>query len=692
MEKIYSAEEIAAQRIKDKAELEELWSNLAEEAGGGERGKAIADAFKKLYTLYTPGLADWFSKLYDPEAGGYYATTSGHDTEGYGPDVEATIQSLRFIESSGMLRHVGDLTEALPEGMAERIVRFVKSLQNENGYFYHPQWSFNDVHYNLSRRGRDLGFAIGILEWFGASPTYDAPNGKAGDGIGADGKPIAYCSASCKTEDDSIIGGADTAKSADSPVAPNKKAPPYPEYLENRETFERYLDTIEIRTRSYWWGNQLNATYGQIKARAEALAAEGADYNFCDMLINWLNERIDPNTGYWGEAVNMAGSNGFFKIITIYNMWGYPYPMPERVTESILTNIMGDELPSGNCCSVYNLWCAIGSIKRNVRKTCSKALCDKVISRIDEILRDRGAEAILNTYKKMAPFRKGEVFSGQYEGCGGSQQSLYVGLNHNYGVLEGNVDATCICSTGLTRTMFTAFELERVPMLGLADWMVYKNNLLTYGPAKKTRTLNPEISFSDEFVPNVVAPFGDGTAEIKDGKLSGTLCPGGGFRLMQTARICKGDYRLFEADISFSSLKGDKTVLVTAFTGGSELRGSGFFTLKFGDGKLTCENKKWDVGFSSVHKLADNKVRLRIELYLNERRQRANPQRLSSAGRIYINGVYAGEYVNDDGTEYAYPSGINLNNETLILITGFGNTTATAELSGYRFSYHTEEK
>ena len=691
--RIFTKAEIDKQREIDREELSLLWDKLESEAGE-ENGEAIKEAFKKLYTLYSPGLADWFSKLYDPEVGGYYATTSGHDTEGFGPDVEATIQSLRFIEQSGMIRKIGDasILTALPDDMKAAIVRFTKGLQHENGYFYHPQWTFNDVHYNLSRRGRDLGFATGILNWFGAKPTYDAPNGTAGDGLDAYGKPVgaasrdvcANCGGSTETAtavSDKEKGGSEGAK---------KKTASYPEYLENRQTFEKYLDGFELRTRSYWYGNQLNATHSQIKARAEALLAEGADYDLCELLINKLNAEIDPNTGYWGAEAKMAGSNGFFKIITLYNLWGYPYPMPERVTESILSSIMGDEIPDGNCCSVYNLWCAVSSIKRNVRKTCSAEVRDRVITRINDILRERGAEAILNTYKKMAPFRKGDVFSGQYVGCGGSQQTLYVGLNSNYGVTEGNVDATCICSTGLIRCMFDAFEFERVPMLSLADWMVYRNNLLTYGGAKKIRVLDPELSFSASFIPNVTGAFGEGSAEIEDGVFTGRICEDGGFRLAQTARIPKGDYKLFEADLAISELTGDKTVLVSTFVGGSEIRGSGFFTMKFGEGEVTLENRKWEKGFISTHKLSGDSLKLRVELYLANKAQKAAPGTLSSAARVFVNGELAGEYVNDDGTEKAYPSGININNENLLLFTGYGNTCAKISLRGYRFSYYTE--
>ena len=45
-----------------------------------------------------------------------------------------------------------------------------------------------------------------------------------------------------------------------------------------------------------------------VEAIAEALKAEGCDYSLCDTLIDWLNERIDPNTGYWSPMTLSAHS------------------------------------------------------------------------------------------------------------------------------------------------------------------------------------------------------------------------------------------------------------------------------------------------------------------------------------------------------------------------------------------------
>ena len=673
MDHIYTREEILAQRELDKINKEKEWAQLAEEAGGGERGEGIKEAFKQLYTLYKPTLAEWFAKLYDPAVGGYYSTTSGHDTEGFGPDVEVTVQSLRFIESSGMLRDVGSLNESLPEGMCEAMLKFAKRLQHENGYFYHPQWTFDDVHYNLARRGRDLGWATNLIFIMGGQPTYDTPNGRKGDGLDADGNPVK-----------------NFAGSATDPDAKPAAATNYPEYLENKETFLKYLSTLPIREQSYGIGNQLNATYAQINARAVALLAEGADYDLREVLISWLNERIDPNTGYWGEFTNLAGTNGFFKIITIYNSWGYVYPMPEKATESVLLGIMGDEIAAGNCCSIYNLWSAICSIKGNVKLNPDEAVRERVLAAINEVLRNKGAEAILNTYKKMIPYQKRDCeFSHSYTSCGGSQQGLYTGLNPTYGVLEGNVDATCICSTGLTRTMFEAFGFNRVSLLMKADWMNYKNILMTYGPAKKIIVQDPLVKFEDGKIPAFITPSFETKLSASDGKLTFKATKDGrGFYLLPTARIPKGDFLLFEADISISDVSGEGKFTFDNRTGSTKnCERTTFFDFTVKDGMISFLSDKWEVGFKADNAARADGFKLRVEISLVEAPRLDGANKKCTAMDVYADGKHFGRVVNNDGRDPAFPSGHTIGTTTRVFFGAMEGTEATVTVKNLRHSY-----
>ena len=78
------------------------------------------------------------------------------------------------------------IEDELPDFMKERLVNWLKPLQDPNGYFYHPQWSRAASDAQLSRLGRDVNNAVAMLGWCGAKPTYMTPTGVAGDGLLAD--------------------------------------------------------------------------------------------------------------------------------------------------------------------------------------------------------------------------------------------------------------------------------------------------------------------------------------------------------------------------------------------------------------------------------------------------------------------------------------------------------------------------
>ena len=101
-------------------------------------------------------------------------------------------------------------------------------------------------------------------------------------------------------------------------------------------------------------------------ARDKAMGWLGTEKSLTKGLIDWLNEKIDPETGYWAHDKSFNGTNGYFKIIVIYNAWGYAYPAIEKAIDSVLAGILGDQPSLYNICEVYNLWSALISSKQNV--------------------------------------------------------------------------------------------------------------------------------------------------------------------------------------------------------------------------------------------------------------------------------------------------------------------------------------
>ena len=141
------------------------WRRLADAAS-----VAVAEAVEELYGLYDSELAAWFASLYDARVGGFYYSESARDNDRVTfqdkeydllPDIESTLQALGFVKTSGIAEgYSNPYREFLPEWMQKRTLAFAMSLEDPDGYFYHPQWGKN---ISVSRRGRDLGSGRGVI-------------------------------------------------------------------------------------------------------------------------------------------------------------------------------------------------------------------------------------------------------------------------------------------------------------------------------------------------------------------------------------------------------------------------------------------------------------------------------------------------------------------------------------------------
>ena len=546
---------IAIQEELDNQILVDAWNTL-EAAIGTE----ATDAMRKVYSMYGKDLAGWVASLYDPGTGGFYASAGGRDGVEFGPDVQCTVQLLRFIESSGMVNNIeGGAINYIPEFMQQQMIYFGKSLQDPgNGYFYHPQWgkALTDTH--LSRRGRDLGWATDLLSTFGSDPAYDAPNGRQGDGITADeywqslvdsGEalgPKPYPSTETPTIYDIKSGdevteplGSDAAKAVSKIIAVDSaedaEVDSSTAYLKSYTAFIDYLLVTVgpgLDSNPYSAGNNLNATYSQIASWSSTLVKEQGVYSYTegdeltstnaavalkqlranadndssndlsiadvykffdgrnlkDMTIALLNEKINPEIGLWGvvSTKNPTGTeflftNGYFKIITLYNSWRYPYPAEyiDDAANALMTGLMGDEPSTGNICEVYNVWTAISSTKSNLDYLADSALRDSVSASIDKILEEGTAAALLNTYEKVKGYKKYDGgFAHGYNQGTANHQGLPVGQS---ALNQSDVDATCIGSTGLTNAIFRALDLIdiKVPLLTESDFMKMIETFMT---------------------------------------------------------------------------------------------------------------------------------------------------------------------------------------------------------------------
>ena len=470
-----------AGREYDGSWREPYWQRLYEEAGADERAADIVEAFKELYTMYTDDLVEWYANLYDPHIGGYYCTTSGKENEGFTPDIESSVQAVNFVEGCGMIDHLGrDWTTAFPEEFKKGLLRFATRMQEPNGYFYHLLKTREEGDRYASRLGRDLGWCTGVMKRLGASPTYDTPNNMKGNGIDAWGNPVKI---------EKSRAAADKAE-----ASAEEKTPPYADYLENDKTFIEYLnEKVKMVESPYSAGNLLNATCGQIGARDNVLQEQGAGYSLRKILVDWLNERINPETGLWGypseerpKGTEFLYTNGLFKVLPLYNGWGYPYPYPERAVESVLEGILGDEPSTANICEVYNLWSALIAVKANVIKCHPAETRDKILAVIDETMKNKGAAAIRNTYVKQSGYQMPDgAFAHNVNRClKGHQGDIRVGL----GLEEGDVDAIGKATNGIISNVCQAFGFTKVPIYSQREWEIYLNIIKNAKPVIKENT------------------------------------------------------------------------------------------------------------------------------------------------------------------------------------------------------------
>jgi hypothetical protein len=414
-------------------------------------GEAIAEAMRDLYTLYDDSMIDWFAALYCHEIGGYYYSNSGRDNEGFLPDIESTAQALRFIDQSGLKGDKKNFSEVIPEWMGKDIARYIKGLQDPNGFFYHPQWTREHTDSKLSRKARDLGNGLHVLSCLGYKPTYDTPSGEKGDGLDFYGNPIAKVQ----------------TVTSDGKVEERAPETAIPDNLKNKAAFLDYLDSLDIKNNSYSVGNTLTAQKRQIMYRDEVLRSEGADYSLCDILIKWLNDNQNKENGLWDETVNYHAVNGLMKITGVYGAFGVLMPNAETAVNKAIAAMGTDEIPNAVTC-VYNTWFAAERVLRHMRTLGTEE--DKINSAaVLERLRAKAPDYIRMTKDKLAVFRKPDSsFSYTPDASSANSQGCPVAIR---GTNEGDVNATIICSSELLYYMYEALGIREymIPMFGKAD-------------------------------------------------------------------------------------------------------------------------------------------------------------------------------------------------------------------------------
>ena len=387
-------------------------------------GKELCDALKEWHSLYTDEVVEWLAGLYDARIGGWYYSESARDNDTVEyraktydllPDVESTNQALNFLQSAGMVDDFGaSYATALPDWMKKDIGSWVYNLQDEDGFYYHPQWN-KDI--PVHRRGRDLSWSRSILKNLGIEPKYA-----------------------------SIVDKKQTAKQTNTPAVP--------EHLSSPERFDEYLSTLNFGEHSYGVGNALITQAEQIKA-----------LGLMDRLIAFLNAKQHKESGYWHDTPGYTAVNGLLKISCVYNVAEVPFPNATAAAKSAIEAITSDE-EFFIVCDVYNTWFTVDNLAQNLRKyggeegarQADKMICD---------LKSVAADGMRASARKLKRFKKpGCSFSFLRDYSSEVSQSMPVAL---YQAAEGDVNATLIAVSGTIEKCMDALGVsaeDRVPIFG----------------------------------------------------------------------------------------------------------------------------------------------------------------------------------------------------------------------------------
>lgn len=422
---------ITKERLDNLRKLRYGMREIALMEAGDTVSKETAAEILSLLELYDERMIIWFAGLYDPDIGGFYYSNMARDTKLFLPDIESTRQALNFFAVSGLLPVKDNIVAGLPEKIREKVVNFTLSLQDEDGFFYHPQWGKKIY---PARRGRDFDWARMILSHAGVEPKFPyATEKRKSDG---------------KTK--------------------------LPEYLQSPEALKAELAKKDLAHHSYRDGHWTASQASLIKAAGE---------EYVKIIEEWFTKSIRPDNGLWQETVNYDSVNGLMKISAACTVLEIPLPYSDKSIESAIQAALSDEKITF-CCEFYNPWCAINSVIK-LAKLVGK---ENDLAKLRDILREYAPALVRKTKEKILCCRRDEgVFSYGTTCTIEISQGASVTVK---GTVEGDVNATTISSTGTVHSMFTALGIPKLPLFTIEDGELLME-LMMNAPSIKKVHKNP---------------------------------------------------------------------------------------------------------------------------------------------------------------------------------------------------------
>lgn len=377
-------------------------------------GEDAIEEIRRIYSMFDERMLIWLANLWDARTGGFYFSNSARDNDGFLPDAESTYQAVHFIAAQCCdFVHDENSILVFPEKLKWKISDFAYNLQDEDGFFYHPQWGKNIT---APRKGRDLAAARRLVQ-----PLRELKYTHPYKRVDSSGKPTEL-----------------------------------PEHLQSLEAFREWMAGKDIATRSYSLGNFINAT-------STSIITAGPEY--VDALVKWLNDNNRPDNGLWGEKVCYDSVNGLMKIGITYTCFGATLPYPDKSFESARFAIMSDE-PVTFSCEFYNAWAALRAVLQNMD---SAGETEKAAA-LRQDLRKNAPLMIRKTAEKMALTACDDGSFAYFTAASGktctTSQGALVALDN---VREGDINGNGCSTSAPLKHMFAAFGVKMPPMFSKAD-------------------------------------------------------------------------------------------------------------------------------------------------------------------------------------------------------------------------------
>ena len=428
----------------------------------------VVAALKKLNSFYDgTAIAEWMANLYDPficacgkcdpesgelacYGGAFYFSNSARDYSGFLPDAESTVQLLRWMYNNGALANYSGYAEAMPESVKNNLVKFAQSLQDpDDGYFYHPQWGKN---IQTDRKGRDLGWATGIISEFGAKPLYLTATERL------EGKGTAALLTAPL--------GLDAAYAV-SAVLPMASA--FEEALKSEETYMEWLisitngddmfinsagaHTINASKSQIVAAGYLNITLDYLDAQQEKLFKEQKAAYDADPVNNPMP------TGLWQRTADYDAVWGLLKFAALYNR-EIKYAEYGIRTCIAAIKIDAEEGMPYYMNDVYNQWQGAANLISNAKKH-----NPDIVPTLYQLLNADAAAMIENSINKVKKFKCDD---GGFSYRMDKAPAAMYGAPTSLGIKESDVNATSLASS-MYRAIFSCLGYDDVPLCDYRD-------------------------------------------------------------------------------------------------------------------------------------------------------------------------------------------------------------------------------